>query len=211
MAPFDPKSNLIAGLERLQSEVIGKLDDLSEYDLRRPMTPTGTNLLGVVKHLASVQAGYFGDVFGRPFPQEFAWFADDAEFNADMWVTPEETTASVIELYRATWQHALETFAALDIDAAGEVPWWPGDRRAVTLHQILAYMTIETARHAGHLDVVRELVDGRAGRWDGDPSLPTDLDWAHYREKLEAAARAAVGDRNVTATGSAGTDDRPDH
>ena len=106
----DPKSTLVDGLAKLQVQVLGKLAGLSEYDLRRPVTPTGTNLLGVVKHLASVQAGYFGDTFGRPFPQDLPWLADDAEVNADMWVTPEESTASVTDLYRASWEHAQETF-----------------------------------------------------------------------------------------------------
>ena len=190
----DPKTTLVDGLAKLQVAVLGKLAGLSEYDLRRPVTPTGTNLLGVVKHLASVQAGYFGDTFGRPFPHDLPWLAEDADVNADMWVTPEESTASVTDLYRASWEHALETFDELELDATGEVPWWPQERRVVTLHQILVHMTTETARHAGHLDIVRETIDGDVGRYDGDPSMPGfDLiDWAAYRAKVEAAAQAAA-------------------
>jgi ribosomal protein S18 acetylase RimI-like enzyme len=197
MAPTDAKTNLVGGLERLQTEVLGKLDGLSEYELRRPMTPTGTNLLGVVKHLASVQAGYFGDVFGRPFGRELPWFDETAEVNADMWATPHESSQSVVDLYRDSWEHAKRTFAELDLDAVGEVPWWPEDRRVVSLHQILVHMTTETARHAGHLDIVRETIDGRAGRYVGDPSLPSDVDWDAYRAKLDAAARAAIGLRQA--------------
>ncbi len=190
----DPKTTLVDGLAKLQAEVLGKLAGLSEYDLRRPVTPTGTNLLGVVKHLASVQAGYFGDTFGRPFPQDLPWLAEDAEVNADMWVTPDESTASVTGLYGASWEHAQETFDSLELDATGEVPRWPPERRAVTLHQILVHMTTETARHAGHLDIVRETIDGDVGRYDGDPSVPgfVLIDWAAYRAKVEAAAQAAA-------------------
>jgi hypothetical protein len=190
----DPKTTLVDGLARLQAQVLGKLAGLSEYDLRRPVTPSGTNLLGVVKHLASVQAGYFGATFGRPFPQDLPWLAEDAEVNADMWVTPEESTASVTDLYGASWEHAQGTFGALDLDATGKVPWWPPERRVVTLHQILVHVTTETARHAGHLDIVRETIDGDVGRYEGDPNVPGfDLtDWAAYRAKVEAAARAAA-------------------
>ena len=66
-----------------------KLEGLSEYDSRRPMTPTGTNLLGLVKHVASVELGYFGETFGRPFDEPLPWSVG-AEANADMWATADE-------------------------------------------------------------------------------------------------------------------------
>ena len=67
--------------------MLWKLDGLSEYDIRRPLTPTGTNLLGLVKHLASVELGYFGEVFGRPSDIPLPWFEENAEPNADLWAT----------------------------------------------------------------------------------------------------------------------------
>ena len=81
-----PMETLVRYLQTLRDAVLWKLDGLSEYDARRPLTPTGTNVLGVVKHLAYVEAGYFGDTFGRPFPEPLPAFADDAEYNADLWV-----------------------------------------------------------------------------------------------------------------------------
>src|SRR5215210_1981334 len=96
----DPKEHLVEGLGRLNEQVLYKLDGLSEYDLRRPMTPTGTNLLGVVKHLAAVQAGYFGDTFGRPFPGGLPFDEDDPQ--ADLYATADETSESVKEFYRAS-------------------------------------------------------------------------------------------------------------
>lgn len=184
---------LIDELRRLNEAVLAKLDGLDEYDLRRPVTPTGTNLLGVVKHLAAVQAGYFGDVFGRPWPEPAPWFEPDAAPNADMYATADESSAWVRDLYRRSWEHALATFEVTGLDDTGTVPWWPPDRRHPSLETVLAHMVVETARHAGHLDIVRETIDGAAGRFPGDASMPGDLDWASYVALVEAEARAAAG------------------
>jgi uncharacterized damage-inducible protein DinB len=189
---IDLKSDLVEHLETLNRAVLGKLDGLSEYDLRRPMTPTSTNLLGVVKHLASVQAGYFGETFGRPFPRndEMTWRTDpNADPQDDLWVKPDESTEWVTGLYRATWEHALETFADRDLDAPGAVPWWSDSD--VTLGQILVHMLDETARHAGHIDIVRELIDGSVGRYAADRNIADGYDWATYRDRVEAGAVAA--------------------
>jgi uncharacterized damage-inducible protein DinB len=187
MATIDPKTTLVEGLGRLNDQVLVKLDGLSEYDLRRPMTPTATNLLGVVKHLAAVQSGYFGETFGRPFPDPLPFDEEDPQ--ADLWVRPDETSASVIAFYRKSWQHALETCDGLELDAVGSVPWWSDSE--VSLHQILVHMTTETARHAGHMDIVRESIDGAVGRSEGDANIIDGYDWASYRAKVEAAAREA--------------------
>ena len=77
MADPDPKADLHRYLQRGREAVLWKLDGLSEYDIRRPMVPTGTNLLGLVKHLASVELGYFGEVFGRPSGEPLPWFDCD--------------------------------------------------------------------------------------------------------------------------------------
>lgn len=191
----DAKDELVASLQTLNDAVLSKLDGLSEYDLRRPLTPTGTNLLGLVKHLASVQAGYFGDVFGRPWPEPMPWLTADAEINEDMYATAEDSSEWVRDFYQRSWTHAGETFAVTELDDTGIVPWWPPDRRHPTLRSVLIHMTVETARHAGHLDIGRELIDGLAGRFDGDPSLPgsDEIDWPSYVAKVEAAARLASG------------------
>jgi uncharacterized damage-inducible protein DinB len=191
----DPKTQLHQYLTNAQEAILWKLEGLGEYDLRRPLTPTGTNLLGLVKHLACVTADYFGSVFGRPFPETHPWFDEDAEDNADMWATPEETTESLIALYKRVWAHADATIEALDLDAGGTVPWWPGERATVTLHQILIHMIAEVNRHAGHADIVRETIDGAAGLRDGNANLPGgDPEWwTAYRDKVEQAARQVAG------------------
>lgn len=84
-------------LRKARRELLGKLDGLSEEQVRWPMTGTGTNLLGLVKHVASVEIDYFGAVFDRPAPR-LPWTTDDAPVNADMWATEEESRASILEL-----------------------------------------------------------------------------------------------------------------
>ena len=188
-----PKADLRRSLQIAREVLLWKLDGLSDHDVRRPMTPTGTNLLGLVKHVASVEAVYLGEVFGRPFGEPMPWFDDGAEPNADMWATAEETRAQVVDHYRRVWAHSDATIEALELDAVGRVPHWPEDRSEVTLHQILVHMTAEAHRHAGHADIVRELIDGAAGlRPQVDNMAPGDESWwEDYRARLERVAREA--------------------
>jgi hypothetical protein len=189
----EPKAELRHYLQAGREALLWKLDRLSEYDVRRPMVPTGTNLLGLVKHVASVEAGYLGDTFGRPFGEPLPWFHEGAEPNADMWATAEETRDRIVGLYRRVWVHSDATIDALPLDAVGRVPWWPDDRSEVTLHRILVHMIAETDRHAGHADIVRELIDGAAGlRESSDNLAPGDgAWWTSYRDRLERVAREA--------------------
>src|SRR3954469_17035989 len=133
------KADLALYLQRGREDLLWKLDGASEFDARRPLTPTGTNLLGLVKHVASVEAGYLGDVFGRPSPESLPWFADAAEPNADMWATADEPADEITALYRRVWAHSDATVDALPLDATGTVSWWPAERREVTLHRILVH------------------------------------------------------------------------
>lgn len=176
--------------------LLWKLDGLGEYDLRRPMTPTGTNLLGLVKHVASVSAGYLGDVMGRPFGMELPWFTEEAQPNDDLWVPASESTEFVLDLHHRVAAHADATIEALDLDAVGHVPWW-GDRGEVTLHQIMVHVATETHRHAGHADIIRELIDGSVGiRQDLDNMWADDAEdyWPRHWQRIEAAARRAAGE-----------------
>ena len=186
----DPKDTLIEYLQSGRDAMVYKVEGLSEYDARRPMTPTGTNLLGLVKHLASVELGYFGDSFGRPSGIALPWHDDDADPNDDLYLTADETREWVLDLYRAAWAHAAVTFEGCQLDTPGRVPWW-GDRGDVTLHQVLVHMVAETNRHAGHADILREGLDGAAGRKPGDLNMDESYDWpAHVAHVEEAAARA---------------------
>jgi hypothetical protein len=194
MAGSDPKADLHRYLQIARDVLLWKLESVSEYDVRRPMVPTGTNLLGLVKHVASVEAGYFGETFGRPFKEPLPWFDEAAEPNADMWATADEPRHQIVALYQRVWAHSDVTINTLPLDAIGHVPWWPEDRSEVTLHKILVHMLAETNRHAGHADIVRELIDGAAGlRQDNDNMAPGDSEWWDgYRSRVERAARDAA-------------------
>jgi hypothetical protein len=187
------KADLRRYLQTARDAVLWKLDGLSEYDVRRPMVPTGTNLLGLAKHLVGIELGYFGEVFGRPWPEPLSWLDEDAEPNADMWATADESRQEIVGLYRRAWAHADTTIDGLALDAVGRVPWWPDDRGEVTLHLILIHVIAETDRHAGHADIVRELIDGAAGVRSTHSNLaPGDAAWwAAYRDRLEGVAEEA--------------------
>jgi uncharacterized damage-inducible protein DinB len=191
MSGSDPKADLQRYLQHARDALLWKLEGLSEYDLRRPLTPTGTNLLGLVKHAAGVELGYFGDTFQRPPDDPFPWLDDDAEPNADMYATADESREQIVALYRRAWAHADATIEALPLDAIGHVAWWPTDRSEVTLHRILVHVISDLQRHAGHADIVRELIDGAAGLRKGTDNLPPgDQDWWQgYRDRVEQAAR----------------------
>src|SRR5579859_1053980 len=193
MSESDQKADLRRFLQVGRDAVLWKLEGLSEYDVRRPMVPTGTNLLGLVKHLACVEIGYFGDTFGRPFPEAPAW--DEAVPNSDMFAANDETREFITGLYRRVWAHSDATLEALDLDATGHVPWWPAERKEVTLHHVLVRVIAETGQHAGHADIIRELIDGKAGLTADRPNLPSDEAewWSAYRQRVEEAAREAAG------------------
>jgi hypothetical protein len=194
MTGSDPKADLHRCLQVAREALLWKLDGLSEYDIRRPLTPTGTNLLGLVKHLAGVEFWYFGDAFGRPPSGPRPWSEEDARNNADMWATADESRDQIVGMYQRAWTHSDETIQTLALDAPGYVPWWPSDESDVTLHRILVHLLAETNRHAGQADIVRELIDGAVGlQADNGHLRPGDRAWwESYRNQLERVAQEAA-------------------
>jgi uncharacterized damage-inducible protein DinB len=183
------KDYLHGQLRRTRQALVWKLDGLSEYDVRRPLTATGTNLLGLVKHLATVEGWYFGEVFGRSFPVPLGRWQDTD--GSDLWVTPDETREQIIGFYQRAWGHADATIKELPIDAPGHVPWW--SRPDVKLFNVMVHVLQETARHAGQADILREQIDGRTGvAAEYEEQIDTAAREA-YRAKVERAAQEAVG------------------
>jgi len=179
------KGELHRSLQATRQALLSRLEGLGEYDLRRPMTPSGTNLLGLVKHLAGLEYIYLGASFGRPAPETLpAW--DESDPNAEMWARPEESSESVISRYQRACAHADLTIAELELDAPGSVAHWEQGERETTLGAIIAWMIWETTQHAGHADIIRELIDGTAGA-DHDQILSTP-GWHAYVDQLQAAA-----------------------
>jgi hypothetical protein len=188
----DLKDELHCKLRTSRDVLLSKLGGLSEYDRRRPMTPTGTNLLGLVKHLAGLEYGYLGESFGHPAPESMSWMEDGSVWQgADMWAKPEESSEYIIGLYRRACAHADRVIAALDLETPGSVVHWPEDRRETTLGVLLIRMVAETAQHAGHADIIRELIDGKGGP---DQDAFDESTWREYIAQVQTAADTfAVG------------------
>ncbi|MEW2252310.1 DinB family protein [Streptomyces sp. NPDC058733] len=184
------KDNLHGRLRRDREALLWKLDGLSEYDARRPLTATGTNLLGLVKHMATVEARYFGEVFDRPSPEPLPRWQDSD--GSDLWATEDETRDQIIGFYRRTWEHADATIHDLALDAPGHVPWWPEPYPHTNLFAIMIHVLGESNRHAGHADILRESLDGRTGmRPEHEKPIDAEARAAH-RAKIEQAARSAA-------------------
>lgn len=191
MSGAETKAELLHSLQEARDSVIWKLDGLGEGDVRRPMTPTGTNLLGLVKHLAGVEMLYLGHVLGRPFPEHVGWNSPGAEPGSDLWAAPGESRAELVGLYRRVWTHADGVVAELDLEAEGTVPWWPEGSRRATLRRVLIHVIGESQRHAGHADIVRELIDGAAGRVPGEELRSSPLAPEEHLRRLERIASEA--------------------
>jgi hypothetical protein len=157
----DPKTELLRALQVSRAVVTAKLDGLSEYDVRRPLAPTGTNLLGLVKHLAGLEYGYLGESFGRP-PVE----------------------RPVVDVYRKACAHADTTVTSLELNSPGYVAHWAAGHRETTLGVLLIRMVAETSQHAGHADILREQLDGRIS---GDTTVDAAF-WDERRAQVQAAA-----------------------
>ena len=193
---MDPAKALTRYLDVAHDAVRWKLDGLSEHDLRRPLTDTGTNLLGVVKHLAWVELGYFGDCFDRPVDAGPSPMASD-EFNTDMYAAADETPARIWELFDQAQATAQSTIADLGLDAEGHVPWW-GDANPVTVHWIAIHMVAEVHRHLGQIDILREGIDGSVGYRETATNLPgpDEVDWPAYVAKLHDIADSTQTDES---------------
>nr|WP_203590219.1 DinB family protein [Streptomyces sp. SID13031] len=166
--------------------MLRKLEGLSEYDRRRPLVPSGTNLLGLVKHLAGLEYTYLGECLGRVPPEKLAWVEDETIWDgADMWALPTETSDYLIALYQRACAFADETITSLDLDAPGSVAHWPEGARTTTLGILLIRMVDETAHHAGHADIIRELIDGTGGP---DADMLDGPGWTEYYTTLQQAA-----------------------
>jgi len=128
-----------------------KVDGVTEEDARRVLVPSGTTLLWLMKHMARA---------------ELLWvahrFAGEDLTDADDTVQPGDTLTAAIEYYRATW-HRVDAIAA-DAPSLDEPCRALGDDSPVNLRWVLMHLLEETARHAGHADILRELIDGDTGR-----------------------------------------------
>jgi hypothetical protein len=177
------KALLRTHLRVVQQALIWKLEGLSEADLRRPMTKTSTNLIGIVKHLTGVTYGYLCSAFGRE-RETFPWeFDEELFFSADMWASPDESTDEIIAAYRRACDAAQETIDELDLDAKGK----HHTGLTVSLRWMILNVLMDTTRHTGHADVVREMIDGAIGMgplFSSSPPADDDEFWRMYRARM---------------------------
>ena len=138
-----------------------------------------------MQHVATVEAGYLGDCFGRPFPEPMPWALDDGEENGDFFVDPGTSAAEVAAFYRRVWAHSDATLEVTSLDATGTVWWWPEERRHPTLHRVLVHVCTENDRHLGQVDILREQLDGAVGARSDHPPLLVD---AAHVARVQAAA-----------------------
>ncbi len=191
----EPKATLKRYLQRDREALLWKLDGLSERNLRWPRTPTGTSLVGIVKHCANVEVGYFGSTFGREWPTEDRCYVPldvyDDDSQADWYLEADVPTGELVDFYRRVWSFADATIDELPLDATGAPPWWgPAADNQVTLHHMLVRVIDDLARHAGHADILRESIDGAAGLNTAYPNLPDeDFDGTAYLAKLTRIAQ----------------------
>ena len=193
MLDSDGKADLHRYLQDAREALLWKLEGLSEYDVRRPLVPTGTNLLGLVKHVTGGRDRLLRRHFGRPSADQLPW--DESDPMSDMFAVPEESRESLTGLYRRAWAHSDATIDALPLDAIGHVPWWPADRNQVTLHHVLVRVATETSPPRRPRRP-RPRAHRRRPRLDRHPSNlpPGDQPWwqAHHDRVEPPPAKPAI-------------------
>lgn len=161
-SPATEKETLCASLDQQRAAMVAICDGCPTEGLRRSFVPSPSTIIGIVKHLAYVERWWFQDRFaGRDC--EYPW--SEADPDAEFRIAPHESTADVLDLYAAECDksRAIAAKASLEDRAAR--------RTELTLRWVMDHMITETARHAGHADILRELVDGTTGL--GHSSRPT--------------------------------------
>jgi uncharacterized damage-inducible protein DinB len=152
---LDEKAALLAFLDEQRKAMLRKLDgEVSLEDLTRPAVPSGTSLLGLVKHLVDVERGWFRIVLEGEDDVPLSATKDDPD--ADFRVEPGETAEAITAWYVAEIGRSNDLAGRMDLDQRSA-------RRDVTLRWVLLHMIEETARHAGHADIIREQLDGATG------------------------------------------------
>lgn len=158
----DERETLIAFLDKYRETVLLKLDGLNREQLGRRLLHSRTTLLGLVKHLILVEQWWFATVIaGEPEPNE-----DPGDPNAEWLITDNDNPEQIVAAYRAACAHSDEIVRAastLDLRVPDDTHVPERHRSDKTVRWILVHMLEETARHAGHADILRKLIDGQTG------------------------------------------------
>jgi hypothetical protein len=151
---------LLRQLDGQRRHVLDQIEGLSDRQLRQPVLPSGWSCLGLLRHLTLSDERYWFGVVMAGQPLDF-W---PVGTNADWFVDDGESAASVISAYRDAIDRSTAIIADLSLDdpPATHEDWWAESGQSFPdLRTVLVHVLIETATHAGHLDAVRELLDGK--------------------------------------------------
>lgn len=185
------KEHLVRYLRTSREAVLWKAEGLSERELRTPRTTTGTNLLGLVKHCASVELEYFSHCLGRESGITVPEVDLDTDPNGDLYAGADESAEELVDLYRRVGDYVDATLAELPFDTPAHVPWW-GEQADTTVGRLVVHVLVDVARHAGHADILREGIDGATGlRRESDNLVEPAGGWAAHRAKLQRLADEA--------------------
>ena len=153
------EKEVLAGfLDHYRATIIAICEGLSDEALRRTVVPSRTTILGMIKHLAYVERGWFQEtIAGKPVDYPF----DDADDpDADLRIEPEESSEEILDLYRTECARSREVIESVSLDDLVK-----GEKRSAdyNVRWVVVHMIEETARHAGHADIIREQLDGTTG------------------------------------------------
>jgi uncharacterized damage-inducible protein DinB len=188
----DEREGLLRYLEQARYVLRLTAHGLTDEQARATPTASALSIGGLIKHVAATERYWMGLIQQRPAAGSTDDYVNGFRLSGD------ETLAGVLEDYEAVGKETerlLDGIADLGqpVPVPRDAPWFPRDVDAWSVRWVLLHMITETSRHAGHADLVRELVDGAAGLRNGNDNLPAHdrAWWAAYRERLEAVARAA--------------------
>jgi uncharacterized damage-inducible protein DinB len=153
------RSLLLGHLTGARQHVISQLEGLTDEQLRTPVLPSGWSCLGLVRHLTVSDERYWFEVVVGGEPLDF-WPEGD---NGDWRVDRDESSEAVLDAYRSAIRRSDEIVTARSLDEPPAQPedWWDSAGMSFPdLRSVLLHVLVETATHAGHLDAVRELLDG---------------------------------------------------
>lgn len=152
-----PEHAMVSAMLEYQQDTLPlKIAGLSDVQLRQALVPSGTTLLGIIKHQAYVHRWWFRYVFAGEEVM-FPWSESDPD--ADWRIEPDDTTEQILALYQEEVGLSRTIIAAASFDDPAR-----NSERGFTLRRIMLHMIQEIARHAGHIDILAELIDGRTGR-----------------------------------------------
>ncbi|WP_218713714.1 DinB family protein [Arthrobacter sp. BF1] len=180
-------------LNDAREAILWKCEGLSDAQARTPLTPTGTHVMGLLLHLAVTESEYFIACLGReienPVIRDII-AAEDAQ--ADFLPPPNMALVDAVNIYRETTAAADAVLDELELDSPALVPWWIKHRHT-TMERLLVHMIAESHRHAGHLDIVREQLDGFSGLRPSAPNIPdlTPDQWKEQRLRMKELADRA--------------------